>query len=170
MVTVARAIRIDAPVTDVFAFLDVPDNQVRVTPSLESVRDVERLPDGGKRLGYTYRVAGVPVSGVLETSTYDPPERIVFEFVEGLLTGRIEWTLEAVGDEDAPATRFVYRATYGFRLPLVGAVAAPLVRRLQAREVETALRATKRRIERPDQSPTTADRERSPDDRNERDR
>jgi uncharacterized protein YndB with AHSA1/START domain len=146
MVQVARSIRIEAPVERVFAFLDVPDTQVRVTPSLTAVRNVDSLPDGGKRLGFTYRVAGVPVTGTLETTVYEPPNRITFAFVEGLLTGRIEWTLEP--QADGAVTRFVYRAEYGFRVPLVGRVAAPLVRRLQERELTAALKATKRLVER----------------------
>lgn len=99
---------IDAPREAVFAFLDDPPNQVRVAPSVVGVADVRPKPGGGKRLLYGYRAFGVVFTGSLETSVYDPPERIVFR-MDGDVRGTITWELDAV---DETTTRFTYATEY----------------------------------------------------------
>jgi len=65
MASVSESIRIERPLDDVFALPDDPANHETVTPSLAEARTLEALDNGGKRVGHTYRMAGIELSGEL---------------------------------------------------------------------------------------------------------
>ncbi len=142
MVEVAREVRIEAPVEDVFAYMDRPENQPEFTPSLSRSETVETLPNGGKRVAYTYSMAGVDLDGDLEATAYDPERRVVWE-MSGDLTGEIEWGFEPDGD----ATVFSYTARYDIPVPVLDVLVAPFVKRYNERELATALENLKTRLE-----------------------
>jgi carbon monoxide dehydrogenase subunit G len=174
MVEVSRTVVVDAPVEAVFAFVDEPENQVAITPGLTSVSDVEPLENGGKRLSYTYSMAGVAIRGRMETPVYEPPGRVVFELTDGPLAGEIEWLLASVdadreaggGADDAgsdPAgtdesdgesegaggdgrTRFTYRADYRLPSRVLDRVAEPLVRRYNERQLDRTVETLRERF------------------------
>lgn len=58
MIEVSGSVQIEAPVEDVFAFMDEPANQAVITPSLAEAETVEELDNGGKRARYTYSMVG----------------------------------------------------------------------------------------------------------------
>jgi len=142
MVTVGRSIRIDAPVEDVFAYLDDPRNHAAVTPSLAEVRHVETLDNGGKRVEHTYRMAGVGLDGELVERTHEENERMVFE-MRGGLEGEIE--IETVEDDGGAELR--YSTEYELPGRVLSTVATPLVRRYNERDLRTTLENTKTRLE-----------------------
>jgi len=142
MVTVSRSIHIDAPVEDVFAYLDDPRNHAEVTPSLAEVRNVEALDNGGKRVEHTYKMAGVGLDGELVERTHEENKRMVFE-MRGGLEGEIE--IETV--EDDGGTELRYSAEYELPGRVLSAVATPFVRRYNERELRTTLENTRTRIE-----------------------
>jgi uncharacterized protein YndB with AHSA1/START domain len=72
MIEVTRTVRIDAPVSDVFSYMDRPENQPEFTPSLTRSESLEELPNGGKRVAYTYTMAGVDLKGEIEAVAYEP--------------------------------------------------------------------------------------------------
>lgn len=167
MVEVSRTVVVDAPVEAVFAFVDEPENQVAITPGLTSVSDVEPLENGGKRLSYTYSMAGVAITGRMETPVYEPPGRVVFELTDGPLAGEIEWLLASVdadGEAEAangrgdPAdasessaggdgrTRFTYRADYRLPSRVLDRVAEPLVRRYNERQLDRTVERLRERF------------------------
>lgn len=74
MVTVSESIEIEAPIKQVFEYLDDPHNHVEVTPSLSSVRNVDPLENGGKRLEFTYGMAGSGIDGELVQTVHEPPD------------------------------------------------------------------------------------------------
>lgn len=143
VLTVSATRTIDAPRETVFAFLDEPPNQVRVTPSLIGVGNVEPKAGGGKRLVYGYRTFGVVFTGSLETTTYDPPERIVFQ-MDGDVVGTITWEVEAA---DAGTTRFTYTAEYDLSVFPGAQFARPLFAWYNRREVQTTLQNVQRLVE-----------------------
>jgi len=127
---------IDRPRAAVFEYMDVPENQARVSPRLSAVETLGTFDNGGKRAGYTYRLFGLPFEGEVRGVEHDPPERIVFEMV-GDVEGRIEWTFEAVDD----GTLVTYTAEYDLGLPpVVRWLVRPLVTRVNRRELERTLR------------------------------
>jgi carbon monoxide dehydrogenase subunit G len=85
-------------------YMDVPEHQAEISPSLTSVETVEELPNGGKRATYTYRMAGITLDGEVAASTYDPPERIVFEMTGGRSSGPSNPRATASGWATPPTT------------------------------------------------------------------
>jgi carbon monoxide dehydrogenase subunit G len=142
MIEASESIVIDAPVEDVFAFMDDPENHVTVTPSLAEVRDVERLDSGGKRLDHAFRMAGISLEGELEEVERVENERMLFE-MRGQLSGEIELTFEAVDG----GTRLTYTGRYDLPESVLGRVARPFVRRYNERELSTTLANVKTHVE-----------------------
>jgi len=144
MIEASESIVVDAPVEDVFAFMDDPENHLTVTPSLADVRNVERLDDGGKRLDHTFRMAGISLDGELEEIERATDDRILFA-MRGQLSGEIELTFEPVDG----GTRLTYTGRYDLPGQVLGRVARPFVRRYNERELSTTLANVKTHIEAP---------------------
>ncbi len=142
MVTVSDSIEIDADVERVYDYLDDPHNHAEVTPSLSDVRDVEPLENGGKRLAFTYEMAGVGLDGELVQTVAEPNERLAFD-MHGRLEGEIDLELEPT-DEGA---RLTYTAHYELPGAVLSRVAEPFVKRYNEREQRTMLENTKSRLE-----------------------
>jgi len=123
-----------APPETVFAFLDDPGNHAAITPGLADVRDVEPLANGGKRLSFTYRMAGTGIDGEIVQTVHDPPERHVFE-LRGRLTGTIDLRLVPVDG----GTELTYAATYDLPENALTRIGAPVVRRFNERQLRAAL-------------------------------
>ena len=149
MLTVRKHVDIAAPVEDVFAYMDEPAHQPAITPSLTRSDLVERLPGGGARVRYTYRILGLPLHGEVRATDYVPHERIVWA-MSGALRGTIRWyfsPLDAASSRRPDGTRFTYAATYTPPGPtLVHPLLAPLVRRYNAREVDRLLQNLRARV------------------------
>lgn len=139
---VRRSIHIDAPVEAVYEFLDDPRNHLEVTPGIEAIRDIERLDNGGKRVEYTYEMAGVPISGELIERRHSDNELLRFE-MRGTLTGEI--TIETVPAGDG--TELAYSAEYDIPGRVLSAVARPVVRRYNTRQLQSTLENTKAQLE-----------------------
>jgi uncharacterized membrane protein len=142
MVTVSETVRIDAPLSDVFEYMDQPENQPEITPSLVHSQTVEVLPNGGKRVEYTYEMAGVKLDGYIEAVEYEPESRIRWEMT-GDLEGEITWVFEADGD----GTVVTYASEYELPVPVLSAVVAPFVKRYNERDLRTTLANLKTRLE-----------------------
>lgn len=143
MITVRECLDIDAPVDRVFAYLDTPAHQVRITPSLSESPLLERLPNGGARARYTVRLFGLPFSGEVRATDYVPNERIVWNMT-GDLKGTIRWYLEPTDG----GCRFTYAATYQIPGPsLIRSLTRPLIRRYHEREVRALLHNLQARLE-----------------------
>ncbi len=127
---------IDRPPEAVFEYMDVPENQARISPRLSGVETVGTLDNGGKRATYTYRLFGLSFRGEVRGVVHDPPERIAFE-LSGDIDGEIEWEFEPADG----GTRLTYTATYDLGLPRpVQWLLAPLTDRFNRRELEATLR------------------------------
>ncbi len=132
---------VDRPPEAVFEYMDVPENQARISPRLSAVETTGTLDNGGKRADYTYRLFGLRFGGEVRGIVHEPPERIVFEMT-GDIEGRIEWTFEPVSE----GTRVTYAASYDLGLsPLLRRLLGPFADRFNQRELEATLeRLTKR--------------------------
>lgn len=145
MLTVRDHIDIAAPVEDVFGYMDTPAHQADITPSLTRSVLIERLPNGGSRAEYTYRLLGLSFSGEVHATDYVPNERIIWT-MSGALQGTIRWYFEPRAD--GSQTRFTYAATYALPGPSVlHPVLTPLVRRYNEREVGALLRNLRAQVE-----------------------
>ncbi|EMA71655.1 SRPBCC family protein [Halorubrum distributum] len=128
------AVVVAADPESVFAFLDDPANHAAITPGLTDVRDVEPLANGGKRLSYTYRMAGIGIDGEIVQTVHEPPERHAFE-LRGRLTGTIDLRLDPVDG----GTKLTYAATYDLPENALTRVGAPVIRRFNERQLRAAL-------------------------------
>lgn len=143
MLTVREHVDIDAPVEAVFEYMDEPRHQPQITPSLTHSHLLERLPNGGSRVRYTYRIFGIAFSGEVRATDYVPNERIVWS-MEGDLRGTIRWYFQPLTDE---RSRFTYAATYALPGPSVlRPLLKPLVRRYNEREIHTLLQRLNARL------------------------
>jgi len=142
MLSVRKYVDLAAPVENVFAYMDEPARQPTITPSLTRSELVERLPNGGARVRYTYRLVGLPLHGEVRATDYVPNERIVWTMT-GALRGTIRWyfaPLDAASSLRADGTRFTYAATYALPGPaLLHPFLTPFVRRYNDREVDRLL-------------------------------
>ena len=143
MATIERSIDIHAPATQVFEYMDNPMHQPVITPSMSEVRDVERLPNGGTRSHYIYKIAGVPFEGTAEAIEYVPNERIVFQ-LKGGIDGKIWWLFEPTG---ADQSRMTYRTEYTVPVPVLGERLAKMASGYNEREVDTKLANLKAIVE-----------------------
>lgn len=142
MAEVSESIIVDAPVSAVFAFMDVPENQVAVTPALRSVRNVNRLENGGKRIEYTYGMAGVELNGAVTATEYVPEERVTFAMT-GAIEGEIRWTFASVSE----GTEVTYAADYETPVAAVERVAGAILDRFNRRQAKKTLENVKEAVE-----------------------
>ena len=142
MIEVTESVVVDAPLERVWEYMDDPYNQPEISPSITDVRDVEQ-DETGKSLAYTYRMAGVSVDGSMQTSTYDPGERVVFE-LEGPLSGTITWEFERLDDG---RTRVTYAAAYDLPSRVLESVVRRFAERYNERELQTTLANLQTRLE-----------------------
>jgi carbon monoxide dehydrogenase subunit G len=133
---------VDVDPETAFEYMDVPEHQAEISPSLSAVETIEQLPTGGNRAAYTYRMAGIPLDGEVTATAYDPPERIVFEMTGGI-EGTVEWTFTPEG----AGVRVGYAAEYELPIPVLDRLAAPFVRKYNERELTTTLENLKTRLE-----------------------
>ncbi|QAU12730.1 SRPBCC family protein [Halorubrum sp. BOL3-1] len=136
------AVVVAADPETVFAFLDEPANHAAITPGLADVRDIESLANGGKRLSYTYRIAGVGIDGEIVQTVHDPPARHAFE-LRGRLSGTIDLRLGPVDS----GTELTYAATYDLPENALARVGAPVVRRFNERQLRAALESVAARFD-----------------------
>lgn len=141
MFEVSEQIEIEAPLSEVFAYMDQPKNQLEITPSLARSEPLEELDNGGKRVAYTYAMAGVELDGEIRAIDYRPEEHVHWE-MSGDLTGEIEW--QFAGDEPTTVT---YVGRYDIPVPVVNAVVEPFAKRYNKRELRTTLENLKTRLE-----------------------
>ncbi len=144
MLTVRQHVDIDAPVETVFDYMDEPQHQTDLSPSLTNSHLLERLPNGGSHVRYTYKILGIPFSGEVRATDYVPNERIVWN-MDGDLSGTLRWYFQSL---EEGRTRFTYAATYAIPGPsLLRPLLKSLVRRSNEREVDTILERLKTRLE-----------------------
>ncbi len=141
MAEVEDDIYVNAPPEDVFEFMDDPENQVAVTPSLSSVKSVDELPKG-RRVEYVYSMAGASMNGTVETVEYDPPSLMLWT-----LDGSIEGQIRQVFDSENGGTRATYAAEYTVPVPALRGLAESVVERYNRREVTTTLENLKDAVE-----------------------
>ncbi len=134
MMRARDAVHVDADVESVFEFLDDPHNHAAVTPRLNDVRDIERLSNGGKRLSYTYQMAGLGIDGELVQTVHEPNERMVFE-----LRGRLEGTIDLSFEPAEDGTTLTYTAEYDLPENALTSVGEPVIRRFNERQLRATL-------------------------------
>lgn len=142
MAKITRDILINAPVDEVFAYHSDPTNQPEYWPSMMEVRDVEELPQGGKRFRWVYKMAGIRLEGSTETTEFVKNKRLATRSKGGIESSFIyEYKPEGEG------TRVSLEVQYTVPVPVLGKLAEAFVLKANEREADTVLGNLKDRLE-----------------------
>lgn len=133
---------INAPVSQVFAYLEDPHNRPEFWPSLIEVSEVEALPEGGSTFKWVYKMAGVRSDGTTETIEYAANERMV-DVNKGGIPSTITW---GVAPEDGK-TRLTFHITYDVNLPVLKKLAQSFLVRMNEQEAKTLVANIKAKME-----------------------
>jgi len=142
MISVSATEHVPAPLPAVFAFMNEPENQTRITPSLVESEETGRMENGGARATYVYKMAGIPFRGEVTAREFVPHERIVFDMT-GDIEGEIRWEFT---DEEG-GTRVTYAADYEIPGSMLARLAEPIAAKYNERELKSTLANLRERFE-----------------------
>ena len=142
MTTIEKSILINAPVREVFSYLEDPVHLPEIWPSMVEVKDVKPLPKGGYRYQWIYKMAGMRFEGETETLEFVPEKHLVTK-----ATGQIPATFDYTFRAEDGLTKVEAKAEYEIPQKLLGKLAEPFIRKLNEREAETFLANLKDRLE-----------------------
>ena len=142
MATVNKSITINAPIEKVFKYTTEPSNMPEIWPSLIENKDIERLPNGGNRTKFIYKMAGMRFEGISEDTEFIPNQRIVSK-TEEPVENEVIWEYQSEGE----ATKLTFRAEYTVPIPLLGKLAEAFIVKQNENEVEILLANLKARME-----------------------
>lgn len=142
MTTIKKDITIEAPIDQVYKYVDDPMHLPEFWPSMVEVKDIETLPNGGHRFQWLYKMAGARFEGVSETLEHALNERIV-DKTKGPLDSTFEWTFR----REAGKTNVGLAVDYELPATLLGKLSEKFLHRLNEREAETMLVNLKDRLE-----------------------
>jgi len=140
--TIKRSIMIEAPVKDVWAYVDDPVHLPEIWPSMVEVKDVKTLPEGGHRYHWHYKMAGMHFEGDSETVEF-APEKHFLQKNTGQIPSTFDWTFTP----ENGSTRIDLKTEYEVPTSLLSKLAVPFVHKLNEREADTFLANLKDRVE-----------------------
>jgi uncharacterized membrane protein len=142
MVKIERNILINAPVEDVFAYHSDPRNSPEYWPSFIEVKDIEELPNGGKKYSWVYKMAGIRFNGMTTTTEFEKNQLITTKS-EGGIDSTFSYTYKAEGD----GTRLSMMVDYSVPVPVLGKLAESFILKMNEREADTVMANLKDRLE-----------------------
>jgi uncharacterized membrane protein len=142
MATVNKSITINAPIEKVFKYATEQTNLPEIWPSLLENKVVERLPNGGAKSQYVYKMAGMRFEGISIDTEYIANQRVVSK-TEGGVESELTWEFQSEGE----ATKVTFRGEYTVPIPLLGKLAEAFIVKQNENEAETILANLKARME-----------------------
>jgi carbon monoxide dehydrogenase subunit G len=134
MAKLTKSIHVKAPVEDVYNFLYEPENQVEIWPSLIEIKNVQKLPNGGNKYTWVYKMAGMRFEGKGEDIEVIPYKRLTSKN-EGGIDSTVSWLFEAQND----GTLVTAETEYKVPVPLLGKLAENIIVKQNEREAEVIL-------------------------------
>lgn len=144
MVKTVKSITIKAPVEKVFDYISEPTNLPEIWPSLVEIKDVQKLPSGGTRNRWVYKMAGIRLEGTSESEDAEciPNQRLVSK-TKGSVEGTIIWTFQP----EAGGTKVTFGGEYTVPIPVLGKLAEAIIVKMNDHEGELILANLKVRME-----------------------
>jgi len=142
MATFNKSITINAPIEKVFKYSTEPSNLPEIWPSLVENKLVERLPNGGNKTQFVYKMAGMRFEGISEDTEFIPNQRVVSK-TEEIVESEMIWEYQSEGE----ATKVIFRVEYTVPIPLLGKLAEAFIVKQNENEAETLLANLKARME-----------------------
>ena len=142
MATISKSITINAPIEKVFKYTTDQTSLPEIWPSLVENKVVERLPNGGTKTQFVYKMAGMRFEGISIDTEFIPNQRVVSK-TEGGVESEITWEYKSEGE----ATKVTFSGEYTVPIPLLGKLAEAFIVKLNENEAETILANLKARME-----------------------
>ncbi len=144
MVKAVKSITIKAPVEKVFDYLSEPTNLPEIWPSLVEIKDVQKLPSGGTRNRWAYKMAGIRLEGTSESVDTEcvPNQRLVSK-TKGGAESTITWMFQP----EAGGTKVTFEGEYTVPIPVLGKLAEAIIVKMNEHEGELILANLKARME-----------------------
>jgi len=144
MIKTVKSITIKAPVEKVFDYISEPTNLPEIWPSLVEIKDVQRLPSGGTRNRFVYKMAGIRLEGTSESVDTEcvPNQRLVSK-TKGGAESTITWMFQP----EAGGTKVTFEGEYTVPIPVLGKLAEAIIVKMNEHEVELILANLKARME-----------------------
>jgi len=142
MVKTVKSITIKAPVEKVFDYISEPTNLPEIWPSVVEVKDVQKLPNGGTRNRFVYKMAGILLKGTNEETECVPNQRLVSK-----TKGGVESTITWMFQPEAGGTKVTLEGEYIVPIPVLGKLAEAIIVKMNEHEGELILANLKARME-----------------------
>jgi uncharacterized protein YndB with AHSA1/START domain len=142
MAKIRKSIVIDAPVEEVFDYVEDPANIPEYWPSVVKIKEVDQLPNGGARMTAVYKMAGVRFNMESECVEYVPNQRTVYKS-EGGVSSTLTWTYEPQNG----GTEVTVENEYTVNLAVLRKLAQPFLTRINENEAEAILANVKAKME-----------------------
>jgi uncharacterized membrane protein len=144
MVKTVKTITIKAPVEKVFDYISEPTNLPEIWPSLVEIKDVQKLPSGGTRDRWVYKMAGIRLEGTSESEDAEciPNQRLVSK-----TKGGVESTMTWMFQPEAGGTKVTLEVEYTVPIPVLGKLAEAIIVKMNEHEGELILANLKARME-----------------------
>jgi uncharacterized protein YndB with AHSA1/START domain len=139
---VSKSIYIHAPAEKVFEYVADPANRPGFWPSLINVTDIEPLPNGGHRLKWVYKMAGMWVSGTGETIEHVPHRRTV-DSNQGGISYIVAWRC----DPEGYGTRFTFDCECSVHVPFLQRRSVPFLVKVNQDQADMIVANVKAGIE-----------------------
>jgi carbon monoxide dehydrogenase subunit G len=141
MAKIEKSITINAPVEEVFAYVDDPMSQLEYLPSMVEVKDVTGQGVGA-HFRWTYKMAGLRFEGETTMTGYTPNERMVVQSKGGIVS-TWNWTFTP---EDG-GTKINLTVEYTIPVPVLGKLGEALILKQNERETGQAMANIKAKLE-----------------------
>jgi len=142
MAKTVKTISIKAPVEKVFDYINEPTNLPEIWPSLVEIKDVQKLPSGGTKERWVYKMAGICLEGTSESEDTVSNQRIVSKS-----KGGVESTQTWMFQPEAGGTKVTFEVEYTVPIPVLGKLAEAIIVKMNEHEGELILANLKARME-----------------------
>jgi len=141
MAKIVKTITIKAPVEKVYDYISEPTNLPEIWPSLVEIKDVQKLPSGGTKERWVYKMAGIRLEGTSESEDTEN-QRIVSKS-----KGGVESTQTWMFQPEAGGTKVTFEVEYTVPIPVLGKLAEAIIVKMNDHESELILANLKARME-----------------------
>lgn len=129
-----NSITINAPVENIFNYITDQTHLPEIWPSLVEITDIKQLPNGGTTNRWTYKMAGIRLSGTSEDTEYVTNQRLVSK-TKGGVDSTQTWTFQPEGN----GTRVTFGVEYTMPVPVLGKLAEAVILKMNEHEGKTIL-------------------------------
>ena len=145
MARVEKEVTVVAPLDQVCSYITEPSNVPEFWPSVQEIKNVEPLPNGGFSGRWLYKMLGVTFEGTGIYTEVVPNQWLVIE-TSGGIKSRITWTFRARGE----ITRVTLTIEYSVPIPLLGKLAEAIIVKMNDQEADLVMANLKARFMTPE--------------------